>query len=123
MTGRREPRRTKYGTYEYTSYLCWRGRYDSSHSRPYMVNERVVLPWGTPDGQPFYGGWTLTVPPEGALGNYSVSAVLESERPKAPAPEDEDRGRVGETRLGMSCCRASCVWLNYRERAAAFDRF
>jgi hypothetical protein len=38
-------------------------------------------------------------------------------------PEDEDRDHVGETRLGMSCCRASCAWLNYREPAAAFDRF
>lgn len=45
MTGRREPRRTPYGTYEYTSYLCWRGRYDASHQRPYMVNEGVVMPW------------------------------------------------------------------------------
>ena len=44
------------------------------------IDERTVKAnaWSTAE-------WTLTVPPEGALGNYSVSAILESERPKAPA--------------------------------------
>jgi DNA invertase Pin-like site-specific DNA recombinase len=45
LTGVRMPRRTKYGTYEYVTYKCWRGRYDAAHGRPFMVNEGQVLPW------------------------------------------------------------------------------
>lgn len=46
MTGRKEMRTTKYGTYgPYVSYQCFLGRSDLSHVRPYMVSERVILPW------------------------------------------------------------------------------
>lgn len=37
---------TKYGSYgPYIGYQCHSGRYDRSHSRPYMVNEGTVLEW------------------------------------------------------------------------------
>jgi uncharacterized protein YfaS (alpha-2-macroglobulin family) len=32
--------------------------------------------------------WTMALPQEGALGNYSVRAILESDRPKPKKPED-----------------------------------
>jgi alpha-2-macroglobulin len=38
--------------------------------------------------------WTMTLPKEGSLGNYSVRAVLEADRPKPKAPEAL---RPGET--------------------------
>jgi hypothetical protein len=47
MTGRVHRQRRTYGVrdYRYVSYVCWRGRYDAAHQRPYMVNEAGVLPW------------------------------------------------------------------------------
>lgn len=46
MTGRKEVRTTKYGTFgPYISYQCFLGRSDLSHVRPYMVSERLILPW------------------------------------------------------------------------------
>jgi hypothetical protein len=37
---------TKYGAYgPYVSYLCFRGRYEPDHPRPYVVSERAILPW------------------------------------------------------------------------------
>lgn len=59
-------------------------------ARDRVVDDRVVKVngWSTAE-------WAFTIPPEGTLGNYSVRAVLDSERPKAKAPrqpgaEDED---------------------------------
>ena len=51
-------------------------------SRNKVVDERIVKvnAWSTAE-------WTLTVPPEGALGNYVVRAMLESDRTKPPAQE------------------------------------
>jgi DNA invertase Pin-like site-specific DNA recombinase len=45
LTGRTYSRNTSSGTYRYVGYLCWRGRHDLDHPRPYMVNEGVLLPW------------------------------------------------------------------------------
>ena len=46
MTGRSSRHTTKYGTYgPYTSYLCFRGRYEASHPRPYIVSEREIMPF------------------------------------------------------------------------------
>lgn len=47
MTGRLHHQRRTYGVrdYQYVSYVCWRGRYDAEHQRPYMVNEAVIRPW------------------------------------------------------------------------------
>jgi alpha-2-macroglobulin len=51
-------------------------------SRDKVVDERTVKvnAWSTAE-------WTFTVPPDGALGNYSVSAILESDRPKPQAKD------------------------------------
>jgi uncharacterized protein YfaS (alpha-2-macroglobulin family) len=51
-------------------------------SRDKIVDERTVTlnGWSTAD-------WTFTVPAEGALGNYSVRALLESDRPKKAASD------------------------------------
>ena len=51
-------------------------------SRNKVVDERSVKlnAWSTAE-------WTLTVPPEGALGHYFVSAILESDRRKVPPQE------------------------------------
>ncbi len=38
--------------------------------------------------------WTTTLPGEGALGHYSVRAVLESDKPKAKTPEEVQPGDV-----------------------------
>ncbi|HEX9369000.1 MAG TPA: MG2 domain-containing protein, partial [Vicinamibacterales bacterium] len=58
-------------------------------SRNKVVDERTVKlnAWSTAD-------WTLTVPADGALGTYNVSAILESDRTKTPAQETgpEERG-------------------------------
>ncbi len=53
---------------------------DSQHR---LVDERTVRinEWSSAE-------WTLTLPTDGALGSYSVRAVLESDRPKPKAPED-----------------------------------
>lgn len=32
-------------TTTYTSYICWRGRHDSDHPRPFKVTETALLPW------------------------------------------------------------------------------
>ncbi len=47
-----------------------------------LVDERSVRlgAWSSAD-------WTLTLPADGSLGNYSVRAVLEADRPKPKAPE------------------------------------
>lgn len=46
LTGRQNTRTTKYGTYgPYVSYVCFRGRYEPDHPRPYMVSERAILEW------------------------------------------------------------------------------
>jgi uncharacterized protein YfaS (alpha-2-macroglobulin family) len=51
-------------------------------SRDKLVDERTVRVnvWSTAD-------WTLPVPADGALGSYFVSAILESDRVKAPAQQ------------------------------------
>ena len=52
-----------------------------SHYR--VVEQRTVTvnEWSSAE-------WETTLPADGALGNYSVRAVLESDRPKVRAPED-----------------------------------
>jgi hypothetical protein len=52
-----------------------------------VVDERVVRMsnWSSAE-------WTLTLPQEGTLGNYSVRAILESDRPKPKEPEDRQPG-------------------------------
>lgn len=47
MTGRHDRQQRPYGAgaYEYDAYLCWRGRYDAQHSRPFMVSENAIMPW------------------------------------------------------------------------------
>ena len=52
-----------------------------------VVDERTVKvnAWSSAE-------WTMTLPAEGALGNYSVRAMLESDRPKPKAPEDVQPG-------------------------------
>ncbi len=58
-----------------------------------VVDERTVTvnEWSSAE-------WTTTLPADGALGNYSVRAVLESDRPKARAPEDLKPGEEPEPR-------------------------
>jgi alpha-2-macroglobulin len=50
------------------------------------VDERTVklTAWSSAD-------WTMTLPQDGALGYYSLRAVLESDRPKPKAPEERRR--------------------------------
>ena len=52
-----------------------------------VVDERTVTinDWSSAE-------WTTTLPGEGALGNYSVRAVLESDKPKAKTPEEVQPG-------------------------------
>ncbi len=52
-----------------------------------VVDERVlkVNEWSSVE-------WTFTLPAEGALGNYSIRAVLESDSPKPVAAEDVEPG-------------------------------
>ena len=59
-----------------------------------VVDERTVSinEWSSAE-------WTTTLPAEGALGNYSVRAVLESDKPKAKAPEDVQPGEVPSPEL------------------------
>jgi len=47
LTGRVSQQRRSYGAkeYLYVAYICWRGRYDDAHPRPYMVNQTALLPW------------------------------------------------------------------------------
>lgn len=47
------------------------------------VDERTikVTPWSSAE-------WTLTLPQDGTLGNYSIRAILESDRPKPKTPEE-----------------------------------
>jgi alpha-2-macroglobulin len=54
-----------------------------------LVDERVVrtTPWSSAE-------WTMKLPADGTLGNYSLRAVLESDRPKPKEPEDRRRGSV-----------------------------
>jgi alpha-2-macroglobulin len=48
-----------------------------------LVDERTVKinDWSSAD-------WTVTLPADGALGNYSIRAVLETDRPQPKSPED-----------------------------------
>ena len=59
-----------------------------------LVDERTVTvnDWSSAE-------WTTTLPVEGALGNYSVRAVLESDKPKAKTPEEVEPGDVPSPRL------------------------
>jgi uncharacterized protein YfaS (alpha-2-macroglobulin family) len=52
-----------------------------------LVDERAVKvnSWSSAE-------WTVTLPADGALGNYSVRVILESDRPKAKAPEELQPG-------------------------------
>jgi uncharacterized protein YfaS (alpha-2-macroglobulin family) len=56
-------------------------------TRNRLVDERVVrlTPWSSAE-------WTLTLPEDGALGNYSLRAVLESDRPKPKTPDERRPG-------------------------------
>ena len=59
-----------------------------------IVDERTVTinDWSSAE-------WTTTLPAEGALGNYSVRAVLEVDKPKPKAPEDVQPGDVPSPEL------------------------
>ena len=59
-----------------------------------IVDERTVTinDWSSAE-------WTTTLPAEGALGNYSVRAVLEIDKPKPKAPEDVQPGDVPSPEL------------------------
>ncbi len=59
-----------------------------------VVDERTVTvnDWSSAE-------WTMTLPGEGALGNYSVRAVLESDKPKPKAAEDVQPGDVPSPEL------------------------
>ena len=48
-----------------------------------------------------HGEWTFTLPAEGALGNYTVRAMLESDRPK-PARAERSRRRRRGARSGST---------------------
>jgi uncharacterized protein YfaS (alpha-2-macroglobulin family) len=52
-----------------------------------LVDERVVrlTPWSSAE-------WTMTLPVDGALGNYSLRAILESDRPKPKTPDERRPG-------------------------------
>lgn len=47
MTGRTTTAKRSYGKgeYSYVNYVCFRGRYEPNHPRPYIVSERGLLPW------------------------------------------------------------------------------
>jgi uncharacterized protein YfaS (alpha-2-macroglobulin family) len=51
-----------------------------------VVDERTIRvnDWSSAE-------WTMTLPAEGTLGNYSLRAILESDRPKPPTPEERRR--------------------------------
>lgn len=55
-------------------------------SQDRLVDERTirVTSWSSAE-------WTMTLPENGTLGNYSLRAILESDRPKPKAPEDRQR--------------------------------
>ncbi len=61
-----------------------------------VVDERTVRvnDWSSAE-------WTMTLPPDGTLGNYSLRAILESDRPKRDSPaaaarrEPRRRARLG----------------------------
>ena len=59
-----------------------------------IVDERTVTinEWSSAE-------WTTTLPGEGALGNYSVRAVLETDKPKPKTPEEVEPGDVPSPRL------------------------
>ena len=50
------------------------------------VDERTIklTAWSSAD-------WTMTLPQDGTLGNYSLRAMLESDRPKPKTPEQDRR--------------------------------
>ena len=59
-----------------------------------VVDERTVTvnDWSSAE-------WTTTLPAEGALGNYSVRAVLESDKPKPKTAEEVQPGDVPSPEL------------------------
>ena len=59
-----------------------------------VVDERTVTVNGWSSAE-----WTTTLPGEGALGNYSVRAVLESDKPKPKTAEDLQPGDVPSPEL------------------------
>ena len=63
-------------------------------SQDRLVEEKTVElnDWSTAE-------WTMTVPTDGALGNYSVRAILESDRPKARTSESLSPGEQPSPRL------------------------
>jgi hypothetical protein len=52
-----------------------------------LVDERTVqlTPWSSAE-------WTMTLPEGGTLGNYSLRAILESDRPRPKTPEERRPG-------------------------------
>ena len=60
-------------------------------SQDRVVDTRTVRlnAWSSAD-------WTLMLPGEGALGNYSVRAILEADRPKPKTPEQRRAGSESE---------------------------
>ena len=76
-------------------------------SREKVVDERAVRvnAWSTAE-------WTLTLPGEGSLGDYSVKAILESEKSKdTPSPGEE---REGDWRLRKKMVFGSFLVAAYR---------
>jgi uncharacterized protein YfaS (alpha-2-macroglobulin family) len=55
-------------------------------SQDRLIDERIVklTAWSSAE-------WTMTLPQDGALGNYSLRAILESDRPKPKTPEERRR--------------------------------
>jgi uncharacterized protein YfaS (alpha-2-macroglobulin family) len=66
-------------------------------SQDRLIEEKTVElnDWSTAE-------WTMTVPAEGSLGDYSVRAILESDRPKPKAPENLSPGDTPSPRLDDS---------------------
>ncbi len=70
-----------------SSSRCATARYRIVDERTVTIND-----WSSAE-------WTTTLPAEGALGNYSVRAVLEIDKPKPKAPEDVQPGDVPSPEL------------------------
>lgn len=76
MTGRKTQHRRGERFYEYTSYLCFRGRYEPDHPRPYIVTEAAILEWAKAEAA------RLRTPDRVQLGQQNAErrALLEQQR-------------------------------------------
>jgi DNA invertase Pin-like site-specific DNA recombinase len=90
MTGRRDRTRTKYGTYgPYTSYQCYRGRFEPDHPRPYAIREHALIPWIIAEAA------RLRVPVE------SVTMAADAEGDAARLVEERRKLALGFARGGL----------------------